>query len=143
MNNYPDATFSLRISYGQVQGFEEDGQPVPPMTYMKNAFKRNTGSDPFALPETWMKAEKEISPKAPYNFVSTNDIIGGNSGSPILNKKAEIVGVVFDSNIHSLGGAFGFDPKKNRAISVQSEAMLESLKTIYKADRLLKEIKTN
>ena len=142
-DNYPDATFSLRISYGQVQGFEEAGQPVPPMTYMKNAFKRNTGSDPFALPETWMKAEKEISPKAPYNFVSTNDIIGGNSGSPILNKNAEIVGVVFDGNIHSLGGAFGFDPKKNRAISVQSEAMLESLKTIYKADRLLQEIKTN
>lgn len=141
--NYPDATFSLRISYGQVKGYENAGEEIAPITYMKNAFKRNTGSDPFALPTTWLKAEKEISAKAPYNFVSTNDIIGGNSGSPILNKDAEIVGVVFDGNIHSLGGAFGFDPKKNRAISVQSEAMLESLKTIYKADRLLKEIKTN
>lgn len=141
--NYPDATFSLRISYGQVKGYQNAGEEIAPMTYMKNAFKRNTGSDPFALPTTWLKAEKEISAKAPYNFVSTNDIIGGNSGSPILNKDAEIVGVVFDGNIHSLGGAFGFDPKKNRAISVQSEAMLESLKTIYKADRLLKEIKTN
>ncbi len=141
--NYPDATFSLRISYGQVMGFEEEGQMVAPMTYMKNTFNRNTGSEPFALPNTWLKAEDSISSKAPYNFVSTNDIIGGNSGSPILNKKAEIVGVVFDGNIHSLGGAFGFDPKKNRAISVQSEAMLESLKTIYKAERLLKEIKTN
>lgn len=137
---YPDATFSLRISYGQVMGFEDAGQMIQPMTYMKNTFQRNTGSDPFQLPSSWLKAEKMISPVAPYNFVSTNDIIGGNSGSPILNKNAEIVGVVFDGNIHSLGGAFGFDPKKNRAISVQSEAMKESLKKIYKAERLLKEI---
>lgn len=140
-DHYPDATFSLRISYGQVLGYEEDGKYLTPMTTMKNTFLRNTGSDPFALPSTWLKAKNEISPKAAFNFISTNDIIGGNSGSPILNKNAEIIGVVFDGNIHSLGGSFGFDPAKNRAVSVQSEAMLESLKTIYKAERLLKEIK--
>lgn len=140
-NTYPDATFSLRISYGQVLGYEEDGKHIYPFTEMKNTFVRNTGSDPFALPPTWLKARNEISPKARYNFITTNDIIGGNSGSPILNKNAEIIGVVFDGNIHSLGGSFGFDPAKNRAVSVQNEAMLESLKTIYKAERLLKEIK--
>lgn len=139
---YPDATFSLRISYGQVMGYEDGGQTITPITQMKNVFKRHTGSEPFALPPSWLKAESQISKTAPFNFVTTNDIIGGNSGSPILNKNAEIVGVVFDGNIHSLGGAFGFDPNKNRAISVQSGGMLESLKTIYKNDRLVKEITT-
>ncbi len=139
---YPDATFSLRISFGQVMGFEDSGLEIPAMTYMKNTFLRNTGNDPFALPPSWIKAEKEISKTAPFNFVATNDIIGGNSGSPIINKNAEIVGVVFDGNIHSIGGAFGFDPKKNRAISVQSDGILESLKIIYKADNILKELQS-
>lgn len=141
-DTYPDATFSLRMSYGQVKGYKEGEKTIAPFTYVKDVFKRNTGSEPFALPVSWMNSKEALqTSKAPYNFVSTNDIIGGNSGSPILNKEAQVIGVVFDGNIHSLGGAFGFDPQLNRTVSVHSSAMLEALKTVYNADHILKEIK--
>ncbi|MBX5481525.1 MAG: S46 family peptidase [Myxococcaceae bacterium] len=137
---YPDATFSPRLSYGSVKGYVEDGKPVPPFTRMGGTFERATGEEPFALPKSWLAAKTKLNLDTPMNFVTTNDIIGGNSGSPVINKNAEIVGLIFDGNIQSLGGEYGFDEKTNRAVAVHSAAILEALRTIYGADRLVKEI---
>ncbi|MCP3142230.1 S46 family peptidase [Pyxidicoccus xibeiensis] len=140
-NQYPDATFSLRLSYGSVKGYMEDGKKVEPITQMANTFDRHTGEDPFALPPSWLKSQNILDGKTGMNFVSTNDIIGGNSGSPIINKDAEIVGLVFDGNIQSLGGEYGFDESVNRTVSVHSDAIIESLKKIYGATRVLEELR--
>jgi hypothetical protein len=138
---YPDATGTLRLSFGSVKGYMEDGKPVAPITAMGDTFARHTGEEPFALPKTWLAARKDLTATTPMNFVTTNDIIGGNSGSPVINKNAEIVGLVFDGNIQSLGGDYGFDESVNRTVSVHSEALIESLKKIYKADRVLEELR--
>lgn len=137
---YPDATFTLRLSYGEVKGWEYKGQVVPPFTVTAGAFKRHTGERPFALPKSWLDAEQRLDPKVPFNLVTSNDVIGGNSGSPLINRKAEIVGLVFDGNIHMLGGAFWFDERLNRAVAVHSSGILQALDRIYGADALLKEI---
>jgi V8-like Glu-specific endopeptidase len=139
---YPDATFSLRLSDGVVKGWEYLGEKVDPFTSIDGAFKRHTGAYPFDLPQSWLDAKSLLNVKQSLNFVSTNDIIGGNSGSPIINRNAEIVGLVFDGNIHSLGGAYWFDESLNRTVSVHSGAILEALKKVYKADRLVKEIES-
>jgi hypothetical protein len=138
---YPDATFTLRLSYGHVAGWSEDGKVIHPFTTFGGAFDRATGKDPFALPPSWLAAKGKLDLTTPFNFTTTNDIIGGNSGSPVINKDAEIVGLIFDGNIHSLGGDFGFDAAKNRAVSVHSEAIVESLKEVYGAGRILSELK--
>lgn len=137
---YPNATFSMRISYGQVKGWEENGKPVHPLTNFEGAFNRHTGHDPYALPESWFDAKKKLNLSTSLNFSSTNDIIGGNSGSPVINKDSEIVGLIFDGNIHSLGGDYGYDETKNRAVSVSSNGIMEALKQIYSADRIVEEI---
>jgi hypothetical protein len=137
---YPDATFSLRLSFGSVKGYQERGQEVRPFTIMGGAFERHTGAEPFALPQSWLDNKMNLDQTTQFNLVTTNDIIGGNSGSPLINKNAEIVGLIFDGNIQSLGGAFGFDGAVNRAVSVDSRAIVESLKKIYKTDRLLTEL---
>ena len=138
---YPDATGTLRLSFGSVKGYMEDGKPVAPITAMGDTFARHTGEDPFALPKSWLAAQKDLTATTSMNFVSTNDIIGGNSGSPIINKNAEVVGLVFDGNIQSLGGDYGFDESVNRTVSVHSEALIEALKKVYKADRVLEELR--
>jgi hypothetical protein len=138
---YPDATSSLRLSYGSVKGYQEDGKQVAPITTMAGAYERHTGEDPFALPQTWMDAKGKLKLATPMNFVSTNDIIGGNSGSPVINKDGEIVGLVFDGNIQSLGGDFGFDESVNRTVSVHSDALIEALKKVYGATRVLEELR--
>lgn len=140
-NTYPDATFTLRISYGQIKGYSEKGQWVKPFTNIAGAFDRHTGRDPFALPETWLKAKNNLDLTTPLNFASTNDIIGGNSGSPVINKDAEVVGLIFDGNIQSLGGDYGFDGRMNRAVSVHSAAILEALEKIYGAKRIVEDIR--
>ena len=140
-NSYPDATFTLRLSYGRVVGWDEDGSPVAPFTDFAGAYKRNTGADPFALPPTWLKARSKINLTTPFNFVTNNDIIGGNSGSPMVNQKGEVVGLVFDGNIHSLGGEFGFDARLNRTVAVDSRALLEALDKIYPARNISTEIR--
>ena len=137
---YPDATFTLRVSYGQIQGYQENGHEVKPITTIGGAFDRNTGSDPFALPESWLKAKSKLNMNTPLNFCSTNDIIGGNSGSPVINKNAEIVGLIFDGNIQSLGGDYGYDASVNRAVSVHSAGIIEALQHVYGADRIVKEL---
>jgi hypothetical protein len=138
---YPDATFTARLSYGQVKGWDEDGKYVKPITLMAGAFERNTNRDPFALPKSWLKAQPNLNLGTPMNFCSTNDIIGGNSGSPVISKDAEVIGLIFDGNIHSLGGEYGFDESKNRSVAVHSAAILEALGKIYGADRVLEELR--
>ncbi len=138
---YPDATGTLRLSFGAVQGWMERGKPVAPFTDFAGAFNRNTGAEPYALPASWLQSKSKINLAQNYNFVTSNDIIGGNSGSPMINRNAEIVGLAFDGNIHSHGGAFWFDPAVNRTIGVTSSGILEALKNIYGATELLAEIK--
>ena len=137
---YPDATFTLRLSYGEIKGWNEADSKVAPFTNFAGAFARDTGADPFALPASWHARKDKLDLKMPYNFVTTNDIIGGNSGSPVINKKGEIVGLIFDGNIHSLGGAFWFDPRYNRSVAVHSGAIIETLDKIYGASELTREI---
>ena len=138
--SYPDATFTLRLSYGSVAGYVEDGKPVKPFTVMAGAFERHTGAEPFELPASWLNARGRLDLQTPMNFVTDNDIIGGNSGSPMVNRAGEIVGLVFDGNLQSLGGDFGFDPAVNRTIAVHSSALIEALGKIYGAERLVAEI---
>jgi hypothetical protein len=138
---YPDATSTLRLSFGTVKGWDEAGQQVPPLTTLGGIFDRATGRDPFALPASWLTARPKLAPATPFNVATTNDIIGGNSGSPLINKEGELVGIIFDGNIHSLGGDFFYDPALNRAISVESTAISEALAKIYGADRVLEELR--
>lgn len=139
---YPDATFTLRLSYGAVKGWTERGKAIPPFTYFRGAFERETGEDPFALPEAWLSARSKLSLDTPFNFVSTNDIVGGNSGSPVIDKNAQIVGLIFDGNSLSLGGDYGFDAKVNRAVAVHSSALLEALRVVYGAQRIADELRS-
>jgi hypothetical protein len=138
---YPDATATLRLSFGQVLGWEEAGKAVNPITNLGGAFERATGRDPFALPESWLKNKSRLDLSTPFNFCSTNDIIGGNSGSPVIDQDAQIVGLVFDGNIHSLGGDYLYDPKDNRAVAVHSAALLETLDKVYGAARIVGELR--
>ena len=140
LTTYPDATFTLRVTYGTVKGWTERGTPIAPFTTFGGAFAHATGSDPFALPASWIAARNALDPKTPLDFTSTADIIGGNSGSPVVNAKAEIVGLIFDGNIHSLGGDYGYDLRDNRAVAVDSVGLLAALRTIYHADRLATEL---
>lgn len=139
---YPDATFTLRLSYGTVKGWREAGKDLAPFTTLGGTYEHATGADPFKLPESWIKAKSALKPDTPFNFVSTNDIIGGNSGSPMVNRKGELVGLIFDGNIHSLGGAFGFDQTVNRAVAVDSAAILEAMDKVYGAGYLVKEMRS-
>ncbi|MGZ3691754.1 MAG: S46 family peptidase [Pseudobdellovibrio sp.] len=140
-NTYPDATFTMRISYGAVQGYDQNGKHINPITKISGAFERQTGSDPFALPESWMSSKDHLNSDTPFNFCSTNDIIGGNSGSPVINKNAEVIGLIFDGNIQSLGGDYAYDGKVNRAVAVHSSALIEALDHVYGAQRIVNELK--
>jgi hypothetical protein len=127
-----------------VKGYEENGHSVGPFTVIGGAFERATGRDPFKLPESWIRANdnRQLNPATPFNMCTTNDIIGGNSGSPVFDKDLQIVGLVFDGNIQSLGGDYGFDPTVNRTISVHSSALLEALDHVYSAKRIVTELKS-
>jgi hypothetical protein len=139
-STYPDATFTLRLSYGTVKGWMEGDHAVPPFTDVAGAFDRATGADPFRLPDSWIKAKSRLDLTTPMNFVTTNDIIGGNSGSPLVNRRGEVAGLIFDGNIHSLGGDYGYDPLLNRAVAVDSAVLLEAMDKVYGAGRLVKEL---
>ena len=140
---YPDATFTQRFSFGEVKGWDEKGVFVKPFTDIAGTFAHATGAEPFALPKSWLDAKSALNMQQRMNFVTTNDIIGGNSGSPMINRNGEIVGLVFDGNIESLGGDFWFDERVNRTVSVHSGAIIEALHKVYKADRLAKEIEAS
>ncbi|NII09733.1 S46 family peptidase [Oleiagrimonas sp. C23AA] len=138
--SYPDATFTLRLSYGKVVGWQEKGKPVPPFTHFDGLYKRATGADPFKLPESWLKAKSSLDPATPMDFVTDNDIIGGNSGSPVIDKQGHAVGLIFDGNIHSLAGNFYFDPSNNRAVAVDTAAIDHALRKVYHLPRLAEEL---
>ncbi len=140
VSGYPDATFTARLSYGVVKGWKEGKKEIPAFTTLAGAFERHTGRDPFALPRSWLDARPRLDPKTPFNFVATTDIIGGNSGSPVVDKDGALVGLVFDGNIWSLGGSYGFDEKVNRTVALDTAAITEALATIYRADRVLEEL---
>ena len=137
---YPDATFTLRLSYGTVAGYQENGRTVAPVTNFAGAYAHATGRDPFKLPDSWITAEKAVNLDTNLDFASTDDIIGGNSGSPVIGRNGEAIGLIFDGNIQSLGGDFGFDSSVNRAVAVDVTGITEALKSIYHADRLVKEL---
>lgn len=136
----PDATFTLRLSVGVVKGWDEGGKAVDPITTFGGAFDRATGKDPYALPDSWLSAKSKLDLATPFNFCTTNDIVGGNSGSPVVNQRGEVVGLVFDGNIHSLGGDYLFDETKNRAVAVHSRALTHALDKVYGAARILGEL---
>ena len=139
-NQYPDATFSLRLSYGTVQGWTHRGVTVPAFTYFSGLYERATGSEPFNLAQAFADNEGRVNKSIVYNFSSTNDIIGGNSGSPVINARGEVIGAAFDGNIHSLGGSFGYDGTLNRTVSVSTAAITEALRNVYPNPRLLREL---
>lgn len=138
---YPDATFTPRVSFGTVEGFPHNGRTVPAFTNIAGLFERATGKYPFALPKRWEAARPRLSPQTPVNLATNNDIIGGNSGSPMVNVAGELVGLVFDGNIYSLGGDYGFDARLNRTVAVHSSLILEALEKVYDARALVAELK--
>ena len=137
---YPDATFTLRISYGEVKGWTYRGVEVPAFTRIGGLYERHTGAEPFNAAAGFLAAEGRINKDLVFDFSSTNDIIGGNSGSPVINARGEVIGAAFDGNIHSLGGAFGYDAALNRTVSVSTAAITESLRVVYPQPRLLREL---
>ena len=137
---YPDATFTLRISYGKVAGWTERGNPVPIMTTMGGTFDRATGSEPYDAAPGFLAAKGKINPATAYDFVTTNDIIGGNSGSPVIDRAGTVIGAAFDGNINSLGGNYGYDGTVNRTVVVSTDAVQEALEKIYPAPALVKEL---
>lgn len=137
---YPDATFSLRLSYGKVAGWEERGRAVAATTVFAGFYDRVTGAEPFAAAPRWLEAKDRLKPDTVFDFVSTNDIVGGNSGSPVLDAKGRLIGVAFDGNLPSLGGAYGYDGTRNRTVSVSAVAILEALKTVYGRNALAEEL---
>lgn len=140
----PDATFTLRLSYGSVKGFEDaEGKFVQPYTNIGGLFERATGAPPYALPESWLKAKSSLNLSTPMNLSTTNDTTGGNSGSPMIDKNANIVGLLFDGNIFSLGGDYGYDAAKNRSIAVDSRGLLEGMRKVYHLDRIVEEIESS
>ncbi len=144
-STYPDATFTLRLAFGTVKGLEIDGKIIPAYTTMGGAFdhaKAHGDQPPYQLPPSWIEARKErrLRLDTPFNFISTADIIGGNSGSPVVNRQNEVVGLIFDGNIESLVLDFAYDDRLARAVSVDSRAIVEALRSIYRADGLVKEL---
>ncbi len=137
---YPDATFTLRVTYGSVKGWEEKGKMVDPFTRTSRLFERTTGERPFMLPASWIDARESLDPDTPFNFSATTDITGGNSGSPIVAADGTLVGLAFDGNIHSIAGGYWFDETLNRTVGVNTAIILEALEAVYNADHLLSEL---
>lgn len=140
---YPDGTFTLRLSYGQVKGYMENGKMVSPFTEVRGLFVRgdeHKQKPPYKIVDSWMQARSALKPTTPFNFVSTNDIVGGNSGSPVISAKGELVGLIFDGNIQSLPGYFVYDAAVNRAVSVDARGILEALRVVYKANWIADEL---
>ena len=140
---YPDATFSLRLAFGTIKGYKEDGKDVPAFTQIAGLYERSKeqgNKGPFELPKRWEERKSKIDLKTPFNFVCTADIIGGNSGSPVVNTKGEVIGLIFDGNIQSLVLDFIFDDEVGRAVSVDSRAIVEALRKVYDANDIADEI---
>ena len=142
-HRYPDATFTLRLSYGSVEGSPENGTITPPHTTIFGLYDRSDSFGnkfPFDIPQRWADGRSKLNLATPFDFVTTNDITGGNSGSPVINKNAELVGLIFDGNIESIAGDFVYEPTHNRAVAVHTAAMTEALRKLYNAGPLADEI---
>ena len=137
---YPDATFTLRLNWGTVGAWVENGQMLESFTRLSRLFERATGAEPFRIPQSWLKVKDKLDLNTPYNLATNNDIVGGNSGSPLISAKGEVVGLLFDGNIHSISGSYWFDTEKNRAVAVHPAIMKEALTKVYGATALLKEL---
>ncbi len=139
-SQYPDATFTLRLSYGKIDGWTYRGRTIPPFTTFSGLWDRATGQDPFKLDDRWLAARGKLKPDTVFDISTTNDIIGGNSGSPLIDAKGEVIGAIFDGNIHSLGGDYGYDGAINRSVAVSAAAVREALETVYDAKALVREL---
>jgi hypothetical protein len=140
---YPDATFTLRLAVGVVKSYQEAGKTIAPFTKFGGLYEKATDSDPYILPENYKARKDKVNLDTPYNLVSTNDITGGNSGSPLVNKRAEVVGIIFDGNIQSLPNSFLYSETQARAVSVDSRGIMEALKNVYQAERIVSELQPN
>jgi hypothetical protein len=142
-STYPDATFTLRLSFGTVKGYEQEGEQIPPWTTIGGAFEYEQlhgAKDPWELPRRWHEHKDDIQGDTQFNFVCTADIIGGNSGSPVVNRDLELVGLIFDGNIQSLPSDCRYDDRQDRAVAVSSQAIREALRKIYGAARIVEEL---
>jgi hypothetical protein len=142
-NQYPDATFTLRLAFGTVKGYEENGSRVEPFTTFGGAFahaEEHGQREPFRLPKSWTEKKGKLDARVPFNFVCTADIIGGNSGSPVVNRKGEVVGLIFDGNIQSLVADFAYPEGLGRAVAVDARGILAALRDVYGATGLADEI---
>ena len=137
---YPDATFTLRLSYGKIAGWTYRGRTIAPFTTFAGLYERATGAEPYELPPRWLAARERLTPTTVFNISTTNDIIGGNSGSPLIDAKGRVIGAVFDGNIHSLGGDYGYDGTLNRTIAVSTAAITEALGAVYGQTALVAEL---
>jgi hypothetical protein len=142
-DTYPDATFTLRLSFGTVKGYEEAGKQIPFETTFAGLYERAKDQNyiyPFDLPKRWLDRKDKLDLKVPFNFVCTADIIGGNSGSPVINRNAEVVGLIFDGNIQSLVWDFIYTDVQGRAVAVHSQGIIEALRKVYDANELADEM---
>ncbi|MFT5732573.1 MAG: hypothetical protein ACJAZN_002835 [Planctomycetota bacterium] len=143
-NVYPDATFTLRLSYGAVKGYQDGDRAVPPFTDFAGLYEKaeeRAGEAWYTLPGSWTEKAEAIDPTTKFNLVTTHDIIGGNSGSPVINKKGEVVGLIFDGNIQSLIGNYAYSDKVARSVSVDSRGIMGALEQVYGAKRIADELK--
>ncbi len=142
-SSYPDATFTLRLAFGVVKGYQEEGRAVPAFTKLGGLYERaatQNNKPPFDLPARWVERKQDLNLETPMNFVSTADIIGGNSGSPVINRAGELVGIIFDGNIQSLALDFAYTETQARAVSVDSRAITEAISKVYRAQGLADEL---
>ena len=139
-DRYPDATGTLRLTYGSLKGYAKQGRAIQPFTTIGGAFERHTGNEPFALPPSWLGAKKKLDLGVPLNLATTHDVHGGNSGSPVVNTNLEVVGLVFDRNYEGLAAAFSYDDEQGRTVSVATTAILEALRKVYGATELANEL---
>jgi hypothetical protein len=135
----------LRLAYGTVTGFQANGKFIEPLTDFAGLYARSVEHNdqpPFDLPAAWIEQKSKLNPATPFNFVTTADILGGNSGSPVVNREGELVGIIFDGNQPSLFGRYTYDPAQNRSVAVDSAAIIEVLRRIYHAEALARELES-
>jgi hypothetical protein len=136
----PDANFTLRLNFGTVQGWTENGHEVEPFTHLARLYERATGEPPFKVPDSWLTAKPQLDMQTRFDLSTNNDIVGGNSGSPLIDVNGHIVGLMFDGNIHSISGSYWYDTELNRGVAVDPQIIFEGLRKVYKATELLREL---